>query len=187
MKIKNLSPERKKWLIFDGVLISLSILTLILSCDLTPVNKTVKKTAETALRSTVENPKSIKILAVSTPIEVTGNKYISDSEIDKVNALMTKVSDYVVSRTSDIENIDFSDAVINDLMQRQMTSMSTLRGLIPLGNNDSQDESIKRWKIKVEYTSTSTSGVKRHGEYWFFTDATGKIVTNSFEIPILDK
>ena len=83
--------------------------------------------AEKALRASVDNPESIRILAVSRPDSVFGHTYITQEEKMALSMAMVEINRKVMEATDGLEDFDPDDKETAALMERQMSAMSTRR------------------------------------------------------------
>ena len=93
-----------------------------------PQKKAVR-VAQTALYASVDNPESVKVVAVSEPDSVFGRCYIDDDEKMAIAVSMMKVNEKVMSQTDGLRDLDFEDSSVTDLVSRQMSAMGALRSL----------------------------------------------------------
>lgn len=141
--------------------------------------------ARTALYASVDNPESVKVVAVSEADSVFGRSYINDDEKMAIAVSMMKVNDKVMSQTGDFGSMDFGNPALRELMERQMSSMSAMRSLMSIDAPDAPRKPFSGWKVKIEYEAVSESGNPYRSEYWFILDKDAQCVVNSFEIPLL--
>lgn len=145
-----------------------------------------KALATEALQHTVENPESLRIIAISKPDSVFGRQYITSDEQLNITMAMMKVGETLMDRTENLEKIDFTDSDMSELMERQMSCMSAIRGLVGSDNlSETKKQPFSGWKIKIEYEATSRKGSPYRSEYWFILDKEAKCVIKSFEIPLI--
>ncbi len=71
-------------------------------------SKRAQSVAEKALMASVDNPESVKVIAVSKPDSVFGRNYINNDEKMAIAMSMMKVNEQVMSRTG-IQNSEFED------------------------------------------------------------------------------
>ena len=146
-----------------------------------------KMLAEKALYACVDNPSSVEIIAVSKPDSVFGRDFITMDEKMAISISMMNISQKVMSFTNDLDDIDFENPELMELMQRQMSALSVLRSLVPYNSDAEKPQPFNGWKVKVEYKAKSEAGFDYHSEYWFIMDKDATCVVNSFEIPILEQ
>ena len=85
-----------------------------------------------------------------------------------------------------MENIDFENKEMTELMERQMSAVSILRSLVRFDDPANKEKKpFNGWKVKIEYEAQSESGKPYRSEYWFILDKDATCVVNSFEIPLL--
>lgn len=147
--------------------------------------KRAVRVAQTALYASVDNPESVKVVAVSDPDSVFGRCYIDDGEKMAIAASMMKVNERVMSQTGDLGGLAFDNPALRELLERQMSSMSAMRYLMSADSPDSPRKPFNGWKVKIEYEAVSESGSPYRSEYWFITDRDAQCVVTSFEIPLL--
>lgn len=148
-----------------------------------PQKKAVR-VAQTALYASVDNPESVKVIAVSKPDSVFGRDYINDDEKMAIAMSMMKINEKVMSRTDDLSEIDFEDSELTELVERQMSAMSAIRSLVSLDSGADRPRPFNGWKVKIEYEAKTAGGSSYRSEYWFILDRDARCVVNSFEIPI---
>lgn len=141
--------------------------------------------ARTALYASVDNPESVKVIAVSRPDSVFGRCYINDDEKLAIATAMMKVNEQVMKRTDGLRNLDFEDSAVTELVTRQMSALSALRSLVGYEAPDAPQKPFTGWKVKIEYEAVSESGSPYRSEYWFILDRKAQCVVNSFEIPVI--
>lgn len=141
-----------------------------------------KELAKDSLMALVENPKEVKIDKVSEPIPVYGRNYVTDPELQGISTNLSKLSNYIMNKTANMDLSDYENPEVSELMQRQMSAVAFLRSL-----NAAKDENSKQtgWKVKIEFHNKTKEGVPIHAEYWAIMDIDSKYVLNSFEIPLL--
>lgn len=140
--------------------------------------------AELALKASVDNPKSVKIIGISQPDSVFGREYITMDEKMSISVAMMKVSEKVMKETDGFEKVDFGDKAMADLMERQMSVMSVIRSFASYETHNSKKQ-FSGWKVKIEYEAEAADGSPYHSEYWFILDKEAVCVVKSFEIPLL--
>lgn len=145
-----------------------------------------KNLAKEALEHSVDNPDSLKIIAVSEPDSVFGREYITSDEKLTIAMSMMKLGESVMNQTDCLTNIDLENKGMTEMMERQMSCLSALRSLVSF---DSDEEAKERpfsgWKVKIEYEAVSESGNRYRSEYWFILDKEARFVVQSFEIPLI--
>ena len=147
--------------------------------------KRAVRVAQTALHASVDNPESVKMIAISEPDSVFGRSYIDDEEKMAIAVSMMKVNERVMSQTDDLGSVDFGNPALRELVERQMSSMSAMRSLMSIDTPDAPRKPFSGWKVKIEYEAVSESGTPYRSEYWFITDRDAQCVVSSFEIPLL--
>ena len=144
-----------------------------------PQKKAVR-VAQTALYASVDNPESVKVVAVSEPDSVFGRCYIDDDEKMAIAVSMMKVNEKVMSQTDGLRDLDFEDSSVTDLVSRQMSAMGALRSLAGFVDPDEPRKPFSGWKVKIEYEAVSEGGSPYRSEYWFILDRDAQCVVNSF-------
>ena len=170
-------------LLISGVIIWGSIFFAI-GCGNNPKER-AKSVAEKSLLACVDCPETVRIKAVSKPDSVFGRNYINDDEKMAIAMSMMKVNEQVMSRTDGLQNLDFEDNAVSELVGRQMSAMSALRSMVGFETPDAPRKPFSGWKVKIEYEALSESGSPYRSEYWFILDRDAQCVVNSFEIPLL--
>ena len=120
--------------------------------------KRAVRVAQTALHASVDNPESVKVIAVSDPDSVFGRCYIDDEEKMAIAVSMMKVNERVMSQTDNLGSMDFDNPALRELVERQMSSMSAMRSLMSLEGPDAPRKPFSGWKVKIEYEAVSESG-----------------------------
>lgn len=142
--------------------------------------------AEKSLMACVDCPETVEIKAFSDADSVFGREYITLDERVSIATAMMKISSRVMEQTDNMENVDFQDAELAGLMERQMSAMSALRSLTGMFPEESdKPKPFTGWKVKVEYEAKTADGKPYHSEYWFIIDKNADCVIKSFEIPLL--
>lgn len=171
-------------LLISGVIIWGSIIFAI-GCSNNPKER-AKSVAEKSLLACVDCPETVKIKAVSKPDSVFGRDYVTQDEQMNIAMAMLKINQKVMAETDNMENIDFENKEMTELMERQMSAVSILRSLVRFDDPANQEKKpFNGWKVKIEYEAQSESGKPYHSEYWFILDKDATCVVNSFEIPLL--
>lgn len=172
-------------LLISGLLIWGGIF-YVLSCANNPKER-AKAVAEKALMASVDCPETVKICAVSNPDSVFGRNYVTDDEQMNIAMAMLKINQKVMDETDGMENLNFEDKEMTELMERQMSALSVLRSLVNFESPEERKKSkpFNGWKVKIEYEASSKSGKPYRSEYWFILDKDADCVVNSFEIPLL--
>lgn len=171
-------------LLISGVIIWGSIFFAI-GCSNNPRER-AKSVAEKSLLACVDCPETVKIKAVSKPDSVFGRDYVTQDEQMNIAMAMLKINQKVMAETDNMENIDFENKEMTELMERQMSAVSILRSLVRFDDPANKEKKpFNGWKVKIEYEAQSESGKTYRSEYWFILDKDATCVVNSFEIPLL--
>lgn len=171
-------------LLISGVIIWGSIFFAI-GCSNNPRER-AKSVAEKSLLACVDCPETVKIKAVSKPDSVFGRDYVTQDEQMNIAMAMLKINQKVMAETDNMENIDFENKEMTELMERQMSALSVLRSLVRFDDLEKKEQKpFNGWKVKIEYEAQSESGKPYRSEYWFILDKDATCVVNSFEIPLL--
>ena len=171
-------------LLISGVIIWGSIFFAI-GCSNNPRER-AKSVAEKSLLACVDCPETVKIKAVSKPDSVFGRDYVTQDEQMNIAMAMLKINQKVMAETDNMENIDFENKEMTELMERQMSAVSILRSLVKFDDPANKEKKpFNGWKVKIEYEAQSESGKPYRSEYWFILDKDATCVVNSFEIPLL--
>ncbi len=171
-------------LLISGVIIWGSIFFAI-GCSNNPRER-AKSVAEKSLLACVDCPETVKIKAVSKPDSVFGRDYVTQDEQMNIAIAMLKINQKVMAETDNMENIDFENKEMTELMERQMSAVSILRSLVRFDDPANKEKKpFNGWKVKIEYEAQSESGKPYRSEYWFILDKDATCVVNSFEIPLL--
>ena len=160
-------------------------------CSNNPRNKAVEM-AEKALRVTVDNPESVKILGVSKADSVFGKEYVNPHEKAALSMHLMQYGQKMMEETDYFGNLENEHGGMNEKITRQLDAMTTLRALIAYG--DMEEAKMKQgkvekpfngWKVKIDFEAQTLKGEPYHSEYWFILDKEAEIVVKSFEIPLL--
>lgn len=177
--------SRNRLIVGTGILIALVGIFLISAIYFTKPSHLAVDAAKEALYASVDNPDSIRIIAISKPDSVFGRDYVTDEERMNLTLTMIKVNEYLMTKTGDLDQLDMNDASLNDLMTRQMSASNMIRSLMHSGIIRHKENPFTGYKVKIEYQGVSGFGNKFHAEYWFIVDKSGRHVITSFEIPVL--
>ena len=171
-------------LLISGVLIWGGI--FFFACSSNNTKERARLVAEKSLMACVDCPETVEIKAFSDADSVFGREYITLDERVAIATSMMKISSRVMEQTDNMENVDFQDAELAGLMERQMSAMSALRSLTGMFPEESdKPKPFTGWKVKVEYEAKTVDGKPYHSEYWFIIDKNADCVIKSFEIPLL--
>ena len=171
-------------LLIGGILVWGSI--FFFACNSNNPKKRTRAVAEKSLMACVDCPETVEIKAFSDADSVFGREYVTLDERVSIASAMMKISSRVMEQTDNMENVDFEDAELAGLMERQMSAMSALRSLAGSDfDNAKGPKSFTGWKVKVEYEAKNIDGKPYHSEYWFILDKNAECVIKSFEIPLL--
>lgn len=146
-----------------------------------------KAVAEKALMACVDCPETVKISAVSKPDSVFGRDYVTQDEQLSIAMAMLKINQKVMDDTDGMENLDFENKEMTELMERQMSALSVLRSLVSFESPEQRQKPkpFNGWKVKIEYEAKTVNGSPYRSEYWFILDKDADCVVNAFEIPVL--
>ena len=156
------------------------------SCASSPEKRAVEM-AEKALKATVDNPESIKILGVSKADSVFGKEYVSPHEKVSLSMHLMQYGQKLMEDTDFFENLEKDDIGISE----QLDAMTTLRALIASGDMNltakegRAEKPFNGWKVKIDFEAKTLQGEPYHSEYWFILDKEAQCVVKSFEIPLL--
>lgn len=159
------------------------------SCTSSPEKRAVEM-AEKALKATIDNPGSIKILGVSKADSVFGKEYVSPHEKVSLSMHLMQYGQKLMEETDFLENLDKDDIGISEQMKRQLDAMTTLRALIasgdmnPTAKEGKSEKPFNGWKVKIDFEAKTLQGEPYHSEYWFILDKEAQCVVKSFEIPL---
>lgn len=179
-----MKPGTKLAILLGGAVVVWGLIALGLWWCNSPVRR-APEVARTALYASIDNPESVKVIAVSRPDSVFGRCYINDDEKLAIATAMMKVNEQVMKRTDGLRNLDFEDSAVTELVTRQMSALSALRSLVGYEAPDAPQKPFSGWKVKIEYEAVSESGSPYRSEYWFILDRKAQCVVNSFEIPVI--
>lgn len=179
-----MKPELKLAIFVVAAILTWGTIFTLTGCANNPQRK-AKSLAEKALYATVENPKTIKVLAVSRADSVFGRDYITEEEQINIAKAMMAVNQEVMKATNGFENINNLDRKTTALIERQMSAMSVLRSIMQFGAPEKTKQNFSGWKVKIDYQAKTDDGAVYRSEYWFFLDKEASCVVRSFEIPII--
>lgn len=109
------------------------------------------KVAELALKASVDDPKSVKIIGISQPDSVFDKEYITMDEKMSISMAMMKINEKVMKLTDGLKNFNPDDKEIAGLMERQMEAMSVLRSMTPqVDDNVTKSFSSRKVHIKSD-------------------------------------
>lgn len=161
------------------------------SCASSPEKRAVEM-AEKALKATVDNPESIKILGVSKADSVFGKEYVNQHEKAALSMHLMQYGHKLMEETDYFQNLDKDDTAMSDQVTRQLDAMTNLRALIAYGELEGanpqkakEKKPFNGWKVKIDFEAKTLKGKPYHSEYWFILDKEAEIVVKSFEIPLL--
>lgn len=172
-------------LLISGVIIWGSIFFAI-GCSNNPKER-ARSVAEKSLLACVDCPETVKIKAVSKPDSVFGRDYVTQDEQMNIAMAMLKINQKVMDDTDGMENLDFENKEMTELMERQMSALSVLRSLVSFESPEQRQKPkpFNGWKVKIEYEAKTVNGSPYRSEYWFILDKDADCVVDSFEIPLL--
>lgn len=171
-------------LLIGGIVVWGSI--FFFACNSNNPKKRARAVAEKSLMACVDCPETVEIKAFSDADSVFGREYVTLDERISIASAMMKISSRVMEQTDNMENVDFQDAELAGLMERQMSAMSALRSLSGSDLANAKDpKPLTGWKVKVEYEAKTIDGKPYHSEYWFILDKNADCVIKSFEIPLI--
>ena len=79
------------------------------------------------LELSLDNPKQLKVIAISEPDSAFGTGYFSQKEVQWMMGKMKLVTDTIMKRTGNMSHFDPNDRYLLSLAERQMRSMSEIR------------------------------------------------------------
>lgn len=178
-------------ILITAVLFWGGMLVACVSCSEKPNNLAVK-VAEKALMATVDHPESVKILGISKVDSVFGKNYVTMEEKMALSVMMMKINEQVMKATNNFEDFNPDNREMNELVERQMEAMTTLRALVAFGDIQPEVHGQKKpqapfsgWKVKVEVEAPNAEGKLCRSEHWFILDMSAQFVVKSFKIPLL--
>ena len=178
-----MKPGMKLTLLIAGAVVCWTfILWMIFGCHESKPD--AREIAKIGLYASVDNPESVKIVAVSKPDSVFGRNFVNDDEKMAIAMAMMKVNQKLMEETNDLEDIDFDNPRLSETMERQMAAVSVLRSLVTFDEPKAETK-FSGWKVKIEYEAKTDGGSEYRSEYWAILDKDLKCVVNSFEIPLL--
>ena len=129
--------------------------------------KRAVEVAELALKASVDNPKSVRIIGISQPDSVFGKEYITMDEKMSISMAMMKINEKVMKLTDGLENFNPDDKEIAGLMERQMEAMSVLRSITPQAN----DNITKSFTVSADASIVSSRS--RHSHHRLYIRLSG--------------
>lgn len=148
--------------------------------------KRAVEVAELALKASVDNPESVKVIAVSKADSVFGREYVSMEEKMSLSMAMMKINEKVMKETDGLENFNPDNRDMASLMERQMEAMAVLRSVtMPSNQNGKVQKPFNGWKVRIQFEAKTAEGKPYHSEYWFILDKDARCVVKSFEIPLV--
>lgn len=179
-----MKPGTKLAILLGGAVVVWGLIAYVFFAGNSPAKK-APEIAKTALYASVDCPESVSIVAVSKPDSVFGRDYINDDEKMAIAMSMMQINEKVMSRTGDLNEIDFEDSELTALVERQMPAMSAIRSLVSLDSGTDTPRSFNGWKVKIEYEVKTAGGSPYRSQHWFILDKDIRCVVKSFEIPII--
>ena len=160
------------------LLFPLLALLLFVSCDR---KGRMASVAEENIFRTADHPESLVIKAVSEPDSAFGVNYLTQHEVNSLASLMKQVTEVIMERTNGMTVFNPDDRYVMDLAERQMHAMTELRGMVYKTN---EKREWSGWKLRIDYETSGSDGLKRRTERWFFFDKDCKTILRSFELPL---
>lgn len=133
------------------------------------------------LEASLDYPKQLKVLACSAPDSAFGVNYFSKQEITGMLKVMNRVTNQLVAKTKDINDLSKIDAYTASLIRRQMNTATDVQKMI--FQNVPKGE-WSGWKVKIDYSCVDSNGIPYRAERWVFFDKDRKSVVKTFEIPL---
>lgn len=159
------------------------------SCEGNPASRATD-IAKIALKASVDNPESVKILCVCKPVPIYGKDYVTPIEKDSLSNHLFQISTNILEETDYFQ--DFPKIENNEVLRRALDAVTTLRALIAYNEIEhNQDKKGKRakpfsgWKVKIDFKAKTLEGKQYRSQYWFILDKKAQCVIKSFEIPYL--
>lgn len=160
------------------LLLMLGCVTL-LSCG--PSKDKAVSLAKENLELCVDNPKQLKIIAVSEPDSAFGTGYFTQKEVQGMLGTMKLVTDTIMKRTANMSRFNPNDAYVIGLAERQMRGMTEIRSLV---SHSGKKGEFSGWKVRIDYSCVDDKGVPYRAERWCFIDRECKQVYKTFELPL---
>ena len=161
------------------------ILLLMLGCvalvSCGPSKGKFSELAKENLELSLDNPKQLKVIAVSQPDSAFGTGYFSQDEVKSMIKVMQLVTDTIMKRTDGMRSFNPDDAYVLNLADRQMKAMSEIRSLVGKAGRKGE---FSGWKVRIDYSCVDANGNPYHAERWCFIDKDGRQVYKTFELPL---
>lgn len=161
--------------------ISAAILAALALSSCGSASSRMKDKAQDNLSASLDNPKELKILAVSEPDSAFGVSYFTKQEMTGMLRVMGKVTKQLMAKTKTVEDFSKLDPATLALARRQMTAANQVQEMI--FKNAPKGE-WSGWKVKIDYQSVDNRGLKYKAERWIFLDKDGENIVKTFELPL---
>lgn len=133
------------------------------------------------LTLTVDDPKSLHIMAFSEIDSVFGRNFFNDEE---VMLILRNVEEFNLKNFNDsISSRDFDDLAFEARVKRGVELSNTFQSIIDL--NGKSSIGFTGWKMKVLYEYENDYKDTVRNEKYFIFDKTMNHIIYTFEIPIL--
>ena len=129
----------------------------------------------------LDNPKQLKVIAISEPDSAFGTGYFSQKEVQWMMGKMKLVTDTIMKRTGNMSHFDPNDRYVLSLAERQMRSMSEIRSLL---HGKSKKGEFSGWKVRIDYSCVDAKGTPYRSERWCFIDKDGTQAYKNFDLPL---
>ena len=123
---------------------------------------------------------TLEISHISKPDSTFGVMYMSEKEILHITETIDMVTEYFMSKTNNMTNYDPSDGYLAYLANKQMLVSAQMNEVMA---HSMQRKDFNGWRIRVTYAITNKNGTRKTEE-WFFLDKDGKLIYNTFAIPL---
>lgn len=151
----------------------------IVSC--TPKKDKITSLAKENLELSIDNPKQLKVIAVSQPDSAFGTGYFSQTEVKGIIKIMQLITDTIMKRTNGMRQFNPDDTYVLSLADRQMKAMSEIRSLVGKAGRKGE---FSGWKVRIDYSSVDANGNPYRAERWCFVDKNCRQVYRTFELPL---
>lgn len=132
--------------------------------------------------SSLPYPDKTNILNFSEPDSAFGVYYFEQKELIQILTTMKKVSDYIMSKSDNILDMDKSNNYLVNLTERHMEAGSTMRTVLM---NSQKKGDFTGYKMRVIYETVDKDNTKyRCARYIFFNKDNSRVL-KSFDIPLL--
>ncbi len=165
-----------------GIIILLVAFIILCTANGRGIKKTeTEKIAINALSLKVDNPSSLKVLDISKPDSVFGNRMCPEYELMELSERFLEYS-LNIMQSSPEERVGENNAAYVCKMNRYSESSNALNSLNAM--LEKPQGSHCGWRVKVKYQAIDNSDTPYISEAWLIFDKEKKHVLNSFDISL---